>query len=195
MAKTTSAGTQTTLLTDETFTAAPGSPVSITITGGTIDGVSAGGTTPLPKLCVDNLCIDGSIISSVSGNINITPIAGSNVTIDGATTVDGGVVANTGTFTNTGDVSVIGTQTITGDLRVDNLSLNGNTISALSGDVQLKALSGANLTLQDDQSATKEVSLDMSIVPQVTDRKWRFPHGISCDRTFCGRNRKSIFRQ
>ena len=186
MAKTTSAGTQTTLLTDETFTAAPGSPVSITITGGTIDGVSAGVTTPLTKLCVDNLCIDGSIISSVSGNINITPITGSNVTIDGATTVDGGVVANTGTFTNTGDVSVIGTQTITGDLRVDNLSLNGNTISALSGDVQLKALSGANLTLQDDQSATKEVSLDMSIVPQVTDRKWRFPTGLSPIEHFVG---------
>jgi len=186
VAKTTSAGTQTTLLTDETFTAAPGSPVSITITGGTIDGVSAGVTTPLTKLCVDNLCIDGSIISSVSGNINITPITGSNVTIDGATTVDGGVVANTGTFTNTGDVSVIGTQTITGDLRVDNLSLNGNTISALSGDVQLKALSGANLTLQDDQSATKEVSLDMSIVPQVTDRKWRFPTGLSPIEHFVG---------
>ena len=186
MAKTTSAGTQTTLLVDETFTAAPGAPVSVTITGGTIDGVLAGGTTPLTKLCVDNLCIDGSIISSVSGNINITPIAGSNVTIDGATTVDGGVVANTGTFTNTGNVSVIGTHTITGDLQVDNLTINGNTLSSLSGDLQLKALSGSNLTLQDDQSATKEVSLDMSIVQQGTDRKWRFPTGFGVIEHFVG---------
>ena len=87
MAKTTSAGTQTTLLIDETFTAAPGAPVSITITGGTIDGVSAGDTTPFTKLCVDNLCIDGSIISSVIGNIYLTPLAGSNITLDGATTL------------------------------------------------------------------------------------------------------------
>ena len=186
MAKTTSAGTQTTLLTDETFTAAPGAPVSITITGGTIDGVSAGVTTPFTKLCVDNLCIDGSIISSVTGNIYLTPIAGSNITLDGATTIDGGVVVNSGTFTNTGDVTVTGTQTITGDLKVDNLSLNGNTISSLSGDVQLKAFSGSNLTLQDDQSATKEVSLDMSIVPQGTDRKWRFPTGLSGTEHFVG---------
>ena len=186
MAKTTSAGTQTTLLTDETFTAAPGAPVSITITGGTIDGVSAGDTTPFTKLCVDNLCIDGNIISSVLGNISITPISGSNITLDGATTIDGGVIANTGTFTNTGNVTVTGTQTITGDLQVDNLSLNGNTISSLSGDIQLKAISGSNLTLQADQSATKEVSLDMSIVPQETDRKWRFPTGFRVIEHFVG---------
>jgi hypothetical protein len=192
VAKTTSAGTQTTLLTDETFTAAPGAPTSVTITGGTIDGVSVGVTTPLTKLCVDNFCIDGSILSSVSGNINITPIAGSNITLDGATTIDGGVVANTGTFTNTGNVSVVGTHTITGDLQVDNLTINGNTLSSLSGDLQLKALSGTGLTLQDDQNSDKEVSLDMSIVPRGTDRKWRFPRGLSVIEHFVGETENQV---
>ena len=192
MAKTTSAGTQTTLLTDETFTAAPGAPSSITITGGTIDGVAIGASTPVTKVCVDNFCIDGNTISSVLGNVSITPVSGSNITLDSSTTIDGGAITNAGTFTNTGNMTVVGTHTITGDLQVDNLSINGNTLSSLSGDLQLKAISGSKITLQDAQSSTKEVDLDMSIVPQGTDRKWRFPSGLNVVEHFVGETENQI---
>ena len=51
---------------------------------------------------VDNLVLDGNTLSSGSGAINITPVAGSAIALDTTTTVDGGVIANTGTITNTG---------------------------------------------------------------------------------------------
>ena len=192
MAKTTSAGSQTTLLTDETFTAAPGAPSSVIITGGTIDGVSIGETTPVTKLCVDYLCLDGNIVSSTSGNINVTPIAGSNITLDGFTTIDGGVVVNTGTITNTGNVTITGVHAVTGSITVDSLSLNGNTLSSTASDLQLKAVSGSNISFQDDVDASKEVSVDISLIPTGTDRKWQFPKGISKVDQFVGEGESQI---
>lgn len=58
---------------------------------------------------------------------------------------------------------------------VDNITINGNSVTSTSGDLQLAAFSGTNLTLQDDADNTKEVTLDMSTVTTSTERTWTFP--------------------
>lgn len=66
---------------------------------------------------------------------------------------------------------------------VDNVTIDGNSITSTSGDLQLKAVSGSNLTLQDDADAAKEVTLVMSTVTSGQDRSWTFPDS---DGTFIG---------
>lgn len=48
---------------------------SVAITGGTIDGVSIGATTPVTSVAVDNLLLDGNTLSSTNtnGDINLSP--------------------------------------------------------------------------------------------------------------------------
>lgn len=82
-------------------------PSSVTFTGKTITG---GTYASVAQMTVDNIDINGNTVSSTSGNVTITPVAGSNITLDTNVTIDGGVVA------------------ITGDLSVDNININGNTI-------------------------------------------------------------------
>ena len=67
---------------------------------------------------------------------------------------------------------------------VDNLSLNGNSLTSTSGDLQLAAVSGSNITLQDDADNTKEVTLDMATVTTSTERTWTFPDATD---TFVGK--------
>lgn len=64
------------------------------------------------SLVIDNLLLDGNTLSSSSGAINLTPVAGSAVVLDTNVTVDGGVV------------------NITGQLNIDNLRFDGNTASS-----------------------------------------------------------------
>jgi hypothetical protein len=66
---------------------------------------------------------------------------------------------------------------------VDNVTIDGNSITSTSGDLQLKAVSGSNLTIQDDADAAKEVTLVMSSVTSGQDRAWTFPDS---DGTFIG---------
>jgi hypothetical protein len=80
---------------------------------------SAGDSTVTGSLAVDNLKLDGNTLSSTSGAINVTPIAGSAVVIDTSVSIDGGAVD------------------ITGDLDVDNVNVNGNTISTTNADSNL----------------------------------------------------------
>ena len=77
--------------------------------------------TLVGSLTIDNLLLDGNTISSIVGDINLTPIAGSKVYLDSLISADGG------------------TLTITGNLAVDNLDLNGNTLSSTNtnGDINL----------------------------------------------------------
>ena len=69
------------------------------------------------------------------------------------------------------------------ELLVDNITIDGNSITSTSGDLQLKAVSGSSLTLQDDADATKEVTLDMASVTTSTERTWTFPDATD---TFVG---------
>lgn len=89
-------------------------------TGLTVSDADA--VTGVTALTVDNILIDGNTISATSGAITITPAAGSVLNLDDSNvTVDGGVL------------------TVTGNIAVDNLDLNGNTISSTdtNGDINL----------------------------------------------------------
>ena len=65
----------------------------------------SGTSSSLPALQVDNININGNTISATTGAINITPLAGSAIVLDGTINVDAGVV--------TGITSIV-TPTITG---------------------------------------------------------------------------------
>ena len=64
---------------------------------------------------------------------------------------------------------------------VDNISIDGNTVSSTSGDLQLKAVSGSSITFQDDADATKQLTLDFATIGSGTERTWTFPNS---DGTF-----------
>ena len=81
-----------------------------TVTGAAQTAITSLGT--LTALVIDNLSIDLNTISSTSGNINITPVAGSNITLDGTVTIDAGVVAGMTSLTMSGNV-IMGTNSIT----------------------------------------------------------------------------------
>ncbi len=75
---------------------------------------------------VDNLLIDGNTISSLSGGVTVTPLAGQVITLDTSTTIDGGVITNTG------------------QLNIDNLRLDGNTISSTDTDGNISLVPNGN---------------------------------------------------
>lgn len=100
------------------------------INGGTIDATVIGGVTPAAVtstiVVVDNITIDLNTISTTSGNLNITPVAGSAIVLDGTISIDAGVV------TGITSLGVTGTRVTAGfftDLTVTNPisgSITGN---------------------------------------------------------------------
>lgn len=121
----------------------------------------------LTNLDVDNININLNTISSGSGNINITPFGGSAIVLDGAINIDGSIVTGATSITSTafvGDVTgnvsgsaatvtgaaqaaitSLGTLTI---LNVDNIRIDGNTISSTAGvDLNIVPLAGQQLLL------------------------------------------------
>ena len=140
----------------------------INVSGGTIAGTLAtaaqGNITSLGTLTalqVDNLNINGNTISSTAGtDLNITPLAGQQIVLDGTIVIDAGVVTGatsitstafvgniTGDVTGTADVATVATTvTIT-----DNESTNENNalIFTAGGDVD-----GGNLGLESDGTLT-----------------------------------------
>lgn len=96
----------------------------------TIDTLLGAGTQTITvgSVVVDNITIDGNAITSTSGNIEITPVAGSNITLDGTITIDAGVVAGATSITST---------TFTGDLTgtADNsTNINQTSTDGNAGD-------------------------------------------------------------
>ena len=109
-----------------------------------------------------------STITGGVGKITVTPAAGSVLELDNSNcTVDNGSVQ------------------IAGDLDVDNISINGNTVSSTSGDLQLKAVSGSSITFQDDADDTKQLTLDFATIGSSTERTWTFPNS---DGTLVGKD-------
>ena len=107
-----------------------------------------------------------STITNATGKLTISPATGSVLELDNSNcTVDNGSVQ------------------VTGDLDIDNISIDGNTVSSTSGDLQIKAVSGANITFQDDADATKQLTLDFATVGSGTERTWTFPNSTD---TFVG---------
>lgn len=104
------------------------------INGGTIDATSIGATTAstakFTQADVDNIRIDANTISSTdtNGNINLAP-NGTGKVVTSKADIDGGSI----------DGVTIGTSSAVTDLRVDNIKVDGNTISSTNtnGDINL----------------------------------------------------------
>ena len=75
-----------------------------------------------------NILADGTISTDTNGDVVIDP-------------------AGTGAIVLTGPITATGTQTTTGQLNIDNLRLDGNTLSAQTGGITLSAATGQNVTV------------------------------------------------
>ena len=95
----------TNLTTDGTITATVGfagaltgnvtgncSGTAATVTGAAQASITSLGT--LTTLSIDNLTLDLNTFSSTSGDINITPVAGSKIVLDGTVNIDAGVITS-----------------------------------------------------------------------------------------------------
>ena len=144
---------------------------------GTIQTAAQGNITSLGTLTalqVDNINIDGNTISSTAGtDLNITPLAGQQIVLDGAIVIDAGVVTGATSITSTAFVGNLtgnvtgntsGTaSTVTGSaqtaitsvgtltaLQVDNININGNSITSTAGtDLKLTPLTGQQIVLDE----------------------------------------------
>lgn len=146
------------------------SGTAATVTGAAQAAITSLGT--LTTLTVDDITINGNTISSAGAStLAITPTAGQAITFDGTITLDGGVIAGATSITSTafsGDLTgnvtgnVSGTAaTVTGAaqtaitsvgtltaLQVDNININGNTISSTAGtDLLITPLAGQQIVL------------------------------------------------
>ena len=144
------------------------SGTAATVTGSAQSNITSLGT--LTALTVDNLGVDGNTITANSGAVNITPAAGSAIVLDGTVNVDAGVITGATSITSTafvGDITgnvtgnTSGTAaTVTGSaqsnitslgtltaLTVDNLGVDGNTITANSGAVNITPAAGSAIVL------------------------------------------------
>ena len=140
------------------------SGTAATVTGAAQSAITSLGT--LTALTVDNLGVNGNTITANSGALNLTPASGSAIVLDGTINVDAGVVTGATSITSTAFVGNVtgnasGTAaTVTGAaqsaitslgtltaLTVDNLGVNGNTITANSGALNLTPASGSAIVL------------------------------------------------
>jgi len=102
------------------------STADITTTGNqTISGSLTTGTFNVGDL---NINADGKISTDTNGNIDLDP-------------------SGTGAINLTGPTNVIGTATVTGQLNVDNLRMDANTISSTSGGVNITAPAGQDVAI------------------------------------------------
>jgi hypothetical protein len=114
-------------------------------------------------LTVDNLTVNGNTITADTGALNLTPAAGSAIVLDGTINVDAGVVTGatsitstdfvgningdlTGTLQTAAQANVTSLGTLT-SLTVDNLTVNGNTITADTGALNLTPAAGSAIVL------------------------------------------------
>jgi hypothetical protein len=146
------AGTNGTLSIVTTDAAAAAANIQITADG-TVDIDSAGALT-----------LDSGAA------INLEPAAGSAILLDGTISVDAGVVTGATSITSTafvgtlstaaqGNVTSLGTLTA---LTVDNLGINGNTITANSGAVNITPAGGSAIVLDGT------ISVDAGVVTGAT---------------------------
>jgi hypothetical protein len=142
------------------------SGTAATVTGAAQTAITSVGT--LTALQVDNLNINGNTLSSTAGtDLLITPLGGQQIVLDGAIIIDAGVVTGATSITSSSFVGALtgnasGTAaTVTGAaqtnitsvgtltaLQIDNLNINGNTLSSTAGtDLLITPLSGQQIVL------------------------------------------------
>ena len=102
----------------------------VDIDSGAIDGITLGTNSPVTEAQIDNININGNAITSTdtNGNITLTPDGTGEVDIS-KVDIDSGAI----------DGVTIGTNSAVTDLRVDNIQIDGNTISStdLNGNVTI----------------------------------------------------------
>ncbi len=91
----------------------------------TISGALTAGSLNVGDL---NIGTDGKITTDTNGNIDLNP-------------------SGTGVVVITSDITHTGTQTTTGQVNVDNIRIDGNTVSSTSGSITLSPVAGQNLVL------------------------------------------------
>ena len=115
--------------------------ISSTAFVGTLSTVSQPNITSvgtLTALQVDNINLNGNVLSSTTGNLSITPVSGSTIVLDGTIIVDAGVVTGATSITSTTFVGALTGNSSTattlqtarnfsasGDLTAPNVSFNG----------------------------------------------------------------------
>ena len=132
------------------LTVTSGGLVTITATGNTVitnNALVSGtlgvtGTTTVAALTATGAVTLGGAVAI--GDLNI--LADGTITTDsnGDFVVD---PAGTGAIVLTGPITATGVQTTTGQLNVDNLRMDGNTLSATSGAITLTPAAGSNVTI------------------------------------------------
>jgi len=146
------------------------SGTAATVTGAAQTAITSVGT--LTALQIDNLNLNGNTLSSTAGtDLLITPLGGQQIVLDGAIIIDAGVVTGATSITSTAFVGAL-TGNVTGNasgtaatvtgaaqtnitsvgtltaLQIDNLNLNGNTLSSTAGtDLLITPLSGQQIVL------------------------------------------------
>jgi hypothetical protein len=155
---------------------------------GDVTGNLNGTVGTLTELTVDNVNINGNTVSSVTGDLNLTPSVGNQIVLDGIINVDAGVVTGATSITSTafvGDVTGNLTGNVTGNvsgtaltvtqaaqpaitslgtltiLDVDNININGNTISSV-GDLNLTPDAGNQIVLDG------VINVDAGVITGVT---------------------------
>jgi hypothetical protein len=134
------------------------SGTSATVTGAAQTAITSVGT--LTALQVDNININGNTISSTAGtDLLITPLGGQQIVLDGAIVIDSGVVTGATSITSTnfigaltgnvtGNVTKTGGVNISPSLIVDNIKIDGNTISSTAGtDLLITPKAGEQIVL------------------------------------------------
>ena len=100
------------------------------INGGSVDGVTIGTNSAATEVQIDNININGNAITSTdtNGNIALTPNGTGEVDISKVDIAAGEI-----------DGVTIGTNSAVTDLRVDNIKVDGNTVSSTdtNGDINL----------------------------------------------------------
>lgn len=172
---------QTLTLTGGTVAGAPtwSSSQAITLSTAAQPNVTSLGT--LTALQVDNLNVNGNTISSTSGAINITPLAGQAIVLDGTINVDAGVVTGATSITSTsfvgaltgnastataletartiGGVSFDGTANITVSTATSGFTVSGGTLAVSDQITSTKATGGVFVDNAADASAARYFQL------------------------------------
>ena len=132
---------------------------NITGTLGVTGNTTVSGTLNTADIATTgNQTISGSL---TTGSLNIGDL---NITAEGKITTDTNgdvdvVPSGTGAINLTGPTNITGVGTVTGELSIDNLNINGNTISSTSGGISLTPLAGQTVAITIAQVAELQATL------------------------------------
>ncbi len=128
----------------------------VDIDAGAIDGVTIGTNSAVTELQVDNINVNGNAITSTdtNGNIALTPNGTGEVDIS-KVDIDAGAI----------DGVTIGTNSAVTELQVDNININGNTISSTdtNGNITLAPNGTGEVNLADSDKLTFGAGSDLQI--------------------------------